>query len=102
MTSSQGEALRDILKSLGRGHHSANVLIYPAQVQGDSAPGEVMAGLRYFHQALRHQDSRRGGAVEVIIIARGGGSAEDLAGSNHDGLPPPFPHSKFPSISPID
>src|SRR5712671_2873266 len=74
ITSPQGAALRDILNILARRHHSANVLIYPAQVQGDSAPGEVMAGLRYFHQQLRHQDLRRqdlasGGAVEVIIIA---------------------------------
>ncbi len=79
ITSPQGAALRDILNILARRHRSANVLIYPAQVQGDAAPGEVMAGLRYFHQELRHQDLRRGEAVEVIIIARGGGSAEDLA-----------------------
>src|SRR6202795_1839518 len=81
ITSPQGAALRDILNILARRHRSANVLIYPAQVQGDSAPGEVMAGLRYFHQDFRHS-----GAVEVIIIARGGGSAEDLAGVNHEGL----------------
>src|ERR1700687_2279792 len=57
ITSPQGAALRDILNILARRHHSAHVLIYPAQVQGESAPGEVMAGLRYFHQ-----DLRRGGA----------------------------------------
>ncbi len=101
ITSPQGAALRDILNILARRHHSANVLIYPAQVQGDSAPGEVMAGLRYFHQALRHQDSRRGGAVEVIIIARGGGSAEDLAGFNHEGLARAVADSKIPVISAI-
>src|SRR5882762_10477061 len=73
ITSPQGAALRDILNILARRHHSASVLIYPAQVQGELAPGEVMAGLRYFrqeirHQELRHQDLRRGCAVEVIII----------------------------------
>ena len=101
ITSPQGAALRDILNILARRHHSANVLIYPAQVQGDSAPGEVMAGLRYFHQELRHQDLRRGGAVEVIIIARGGGSAEDLAGFNHEGLVRAVADSKIPVISAI-
>jgi exodeoxyribonuclease VII large subunit len=101
ITSPQGAALRDILNILARRHHSANVLIYPAQVQGDSAPGEVMAGLRHFHQQLRHQDSRRGGAVEVIIIARGGGSAEDLAGFNHEGLARAVADSKIPVISAI-
>jgi len=101
ITSPLGAALRDILNILARRHHSANVLIYPAQVQGDSAPGEVMAGLRYFHQELRHQDLRRGGEVEVIIIARGGGSAEDLAGFNHEGLARAVADSKIPVISAI-
>ena len=101
ITSPQGAALRDILNILARRHHSANVLIYPAQVQGDSAPGEVIAGLRCFHQELRHQDLRRGGAVEVIIIARGGGSAEDLAAFNHEGLARAVADSKIPVISAI-
>jgi len=101
ITSPQGAALRDILNILARRHRSANVLIYPAQVQGDLAPVEVMAGLRYFHQELRHQDLRRGGAVEVIIIARGGGSAEDLAGFNHEGLARAVADSKIPVISAI-
>ncbi len=96
ITSPQGAALRDILNILARRHHSANVLIYPAQVQGDAAPGEVMAGLRHFHQEHRH--SR---AVEVIIIARGGGSAEDLAGFNHEGLARAVADSKIPVISAI-
>jgi len=95
ITSPQGAALRDILNILARRHHSANVLIYPAQVQGDSAPGEVIAGLRYF------QDLRRGSAVEVIIIARGGGSAEDLAAFNHEGLARAVAESKIPVISAI-
>jgi len=96
ITSPQGAALRDILNILARRHHSANVLIYPAQVQGDSAPGEVMAGLRYFRQ-----DSRHSSAVEVIIIARGGGSAEDLACFNHEGLARAVADSKIPVISAI-
>ncbi|MGA9415901.1 MAG: exodeoxyribonuclease VII large subunit, partial [Terriglobales bacterium] len=96
ITSPQGAALQDILNILARRHHSANVLIYPAQVQGDSAAGEVMAGLRYFHQELR-----RKGAVEVIIIARGGGSAEDLACFNHEGLARAIAESEIPVISAI-
>jgi exodeoxyribonuclease VII large subunit len=96
ITSPQGAALRDILNILARRHHSANVLIYPAQVQGDSAPGEVMAGLRHFHLDIGH-----GGAVEVIIIARGGGSVEDLACFNHEGLARALADSKIPIISAI-
>ena len=96
ITSPQGAALRDILNILARRHHSANVVIYPAQVQGDAAPGEVMAGLRHFHA-----DARRGRAVEVIIIARGGGSVEDLACFNHEGLARAVADSKIPVISAI-
>src|SRR5580698_5420787 len=96
ITSPQGAALRDILNILARRHHSANVLIHPAQVQGEAAPGEVMAGLQYFHK-----ESRRGGAVEVIIIARGGGSVEDLACFNHEGLARAVADSKIPVISAI-
>jgi len=96
ITSPQGAALRDILNILARRHRSANVLIYPAQVQGDSAPAEVIAGLRYFHQ-----DLARPSPVEVIIIARGGGSAEDLACFNHEGLARAVADSKIPVISAI-
>src|SRR5437868_13875751 len=77
VTSPQAAALRDILNILRRRHHSANILIFPAQVQGDSAALEVSAGVKYFNRAKD---------VDVILIARGGGSAEDLAAFNHEGL----------------
>jgi len=92
ITSPQGAALRDILNILARRHHSASVLIYPAQVQGDAAAGEVTAGLRHFN---RRRD------VDVIIIARGGGSAEDLAAFNHEGLARAVAASEIPVISAI-
>ncbi|MGO8984283.1 MAG: exodeoxyribonuclease VII large subunit [Terriglobales bacterium] len=101
ITSPQGAALRDILNILARRHHSANVVIYPAQVQGEAAAGEVMAGLRYFNQGLRHRDASGSRSVEVIIIARGGGSAEDLACFNHEGLARAVAESKVPVISAI-
>src|ERR1700679_571915 len=70
VTSPQAAALRDILNILQRRHHTVNVVIYPAQVQGDAAAAEVAAGVRHFNRER---------SVEVIIVARGGGSAEDLA-----------------------
>jgi exodeoxyribonuclease VII large subunit len=96
ITSPQGAALRDILNILARRHHSANVLIYPAQVQGDAASAEVIGGLRHFNQAASIDS-----AVEVIIIARGGGSVEDLACFNHEGLARAVANSKLPVISAI-
>lgn len=92
VTSPQGAALQDILNILARRHYSANVLIYPAQVQGVAAAGEVMAGLRHFNRSR---------AVEVIIVARGGGSVEDLAAFNHEGLARAVAESKIPVISAI-
>ncbi len=92
VTSPQGAALRDILNVLRRRHHSANALIYPAQVQGESAATEVSAGVKYFNRVKN---------VEVIIVARGGGSAEDLAAFNHEGLARVIANSAIPVISAI-
>jgi exodeoxyribonuclease VII large subunit len=92
ITSPQAAALRDILNILQRRHHSANVLIYPAQVQGDSAASEVAAGVKHFNQTR---------IVEVIIIGRGGGSAEDLAAFNNEGLARVIAASEIPVISAI-
>ncbi len=69
-----------------------NVLIYPAQVQGEAAAGEVSAGVRYLN---RH------GKVDVIIVARGGGSLEDLFAFNDEGLARTIAASKVPVISAI-
>jgi len=92
VTSPQGAALRDILNILQRRHHTANILIFPAQVQGESAPSEVTAGIRYFNKAAN---------VDVIIVARGGGSAEDLAAFNHEGLARAIASSQIPVISAV-
>src|SRR5246500_1596202 len=50
LTSAQAAALRDILNILERRHRSVNVLIFPAQVQGDAASNEVAAGVRFLNQ----------------------------------------------------
>src|SRR5580693_4130988 len=60
VTSPQAAALRDILNVLRRRHRSVNVVIYPAQVQGETAAAEVASGIRYFS---RQRD------VEVILVA---------------------------------
>src|SRR6202521_4853392 len=92
VTSPQGAALRDILNILRRRHDTASVLIFPAQVQGEAAALEVTAGVRYFNKAKN---------VDVIIVARGGGSAEDLAAFNHEGLARTIAGSGIPIISAI-
>jgi exodeoxyribonuclease VII large subunit len=97
VTSPQAAALRDILNILQRRHHTANVVIYPAQVQGDFAAAEVAAGVRYFNE-VRNDGAR---IVEVIIVGRGGGSAEDLAAFNDEGLARAVAASEIPVISAV-
>jgi exodeoxyribonuclease VII large subunit len=92
VTSPQAAALRDILNVLRRRHDTAGILIFPAQVQGEAAALEVTAGIRYFNKAHN---------VDVIIVARGGGSAEDLAAFNHEGLARAIAASEIPVISAI-
>lgn len=92
VTSAQAAALRDILNVIARRHHSVNLLIFPAQVQGDAAAHEVTQGLRYFNRAKN---------VDVILIARGGGSAEDLAAFNDEGLARAISASDIPVISAV-
>src|SRR5207302_2808055 len=92
VTSPQAAALRDILNVLRRRHRSVNVVIYPAQVQGETAAAEVASGIRYFSRQRN---------VEVILVARGGGSAEDLAAFNDVGLARTVAASNVPVISAV-
>lgn len=92
VTSPRGAAIQDMLNILQRRHASVHVLIYPAQVQGEVAAGEVSGGIRYFNRAKN---------VDVIIIARGGGSAEDLAAFNDEALARAIAASQLPIIAAV-
>ncbi len=92
VTSPRGAAIQDMLNVLRRRHESVSVLIYPAQVQGDAAVAEASAGIRYFN---RH------GQVDVIVVARGGGSFEDLFPFNDEGLARVIAASEIPVISAV-
>lgn len=96
VTSPRGAVIRDILNVLRRRHNTLSVLIYPAQVQGESAPAEVAEGVRFFNE-------NSGGefAVDVIVLARGGGSLEDLAAFNDESLARTVAASRLPTISAI-
>jgi exodeoxyribonuclease VII large subunit len=97
VTSPRGAVIRDILNVLARRHHSLNVLIYPAQVQGPGAAGEVAAGIGYFNQQSEGDET----AVDVILLARGGGSIEDLAAFNDEFLARAIAASRIPVISAV-
>ena len=92
VTSPRAAALQDMLNVLRRRHESVGVLIYPAQVQGDAAPAEIASGVRHFNRAKN---------VDVIVVARGGGSLEDLAAFNDEGLARVIAASEIPVISAV-
>ena len=92
VTSSRGAALQDILNILRRRHESVSVLIYDARVQGESAADEVRAG-------VKHLNRLRG--IDVIVVARGGGSFEDLFAFNDEALARTIAASKIPVISAV-
>jgi exodeoxyribonuclease VII large subunit len=97
ITSPRGAVIQDILNVLRRRHHSLGVLLYPAQVQGEAAAEELVAGVRYFNQ----QAAGSAHAVDVIVLARGGGSLEDLAAFNDEGLARAVAASNLPVISAV-
>jgi exodeoxyribonuclease VII large subunit len=76
VTSPGAAALRDILNVLRRRFPLAQVILSPTPVQGDNAPPQIVAAL----EAIARQP------VEVIILARGGGSLEDLWAFNDEAL----------------
>jgi exodeoxyribonuclease VII large subunit len=92
VTSPRGAAIQDMLNVLRRRHESVHILIFPAQVQGDAAPTEVSAGIRYFNNSK---------SVDVIVVARGGGSVEDLWAFNNEGLARVIAASAIPIISAV-
>jgi exodeoxyribonuclease VII large subunit len=75
VTSPIGAALRDILNVLRRRYPLVEVILSPTQVQGDEAPPQIVSAL----QAVSHVEG-----VDVIILARGGGSLEDLWAFNDE------------------
>ncbi len=93
VTSPHGAALRDIIHVVRRRHAKLNLLIYPASMQGAQCPPSVAAGVRWFN----HNPDR----VDLILIARGGGSFEDLAGFNDETLARTIAASKLPIVSAI-
>lgn len=92
ITSPTGAAIRDILHVLRRRFAGVDVLIYPVTVQGDEAAPEIVEALRELN--------RRGG-LDVLIVARGGGSIEDLWAFNEESVARAIADSKIPVISAV-
>ena len=93
ITSTGGAVLHDIIKVTRRRHARLNLLVYPAAMQGAGCCTSVIAGLRYFNA----QPDK----VDLILISRGGGSIEDLAGFNDEALARAIAASTLPTVSAI-
>lgn len=76
ITSSTGAVLHDIINVTSRRNPTLNLFLYPAKVQGDGAEKTIIDGLKYFEDT----------DVDVVIVARGGGSLEDLQPFNTEVL----------------
>ena len=92
VTSPSGAVILDILHVLERRFPGLHLRIYPAQVQGENSVEQVCAGLKYFGG---------GNWAEVIILARGGGSLEDLWTFNEEAVARSIAASAVPVISAI-
>jgi exodeoxyribonuclease VII large subunit len=93
VTSPAGAVIRDIVTIVRRRHARLKLVVYPAMMQGASSPGSVAAGIRWFNA--------NPSLVDLIILARGGGSLEDLAGFNDEGLARAIAASELPIVSAI-
>ena len=92
VTSPAGAVIRDFLNIVGRRHGSLNVLLAPASVQGDSAPAEIESALARLSAS---------GLADVIVVARGGGSLEDLAAFNSERVARAIAASRVPVVSAV-
>lgn len=92
ITSPTGAAIRDIVSILGRRFPSIPLVIYPSAVQGDAAPQELITALA---TAIRRAE------CDVLILARGGGSLEDLWAFNDEQLARAIAESPIPIVSAV-
>ena len=96
ITSPTGAVVHDFLTIVERRYPLVEIILVHSSVQGESAPGEIIAGL----EALNHYHRTRR-PLDLIVIARGGGSMEDLAAFNHEGLARAIFASPVPVVSAV-
>jgi exodeoxyribonuclease VII large subunit len=92
VTSPSGAVIRDILQILERRSPGRRIRVYPALVQGEGAAEQIAAGIQYFSA---------GGWAEVVVIARGGGSLEDLWAFNEERVARAIANSSVPVVSAV-
>ena len=92
ITSPSGAAIHDIMNVLGRRFPLAEIILFPSAVQGAEAPPQLTLGIEFFAASS---------LVDVIIIGRGGGSAEDLWAFNDEALAYAIAACPIPVVSAV-
>jgi len=93
VTSPRGAAIADMVRILRRRYENLHLLLYPVRVQGEGAAEEIVEAIQFFNRA--HVSIR----PDVLILARGGGSLEDLWAFNEEGVARAIAASKIPVIT---
>ena len=92
VTSPAGAVIRDFLSIVNRRHSGLNVLLAPAVVQGENAAAEIETAIALLNAS---------GMADVIVVARGGGSLEDLAAFNSERVARAIAGSRLPVVSAV-
>lgn len=92
VTSETGAVIRDIINVTKQKNLHTDIVVYPSKVQGEGAENEITKGIEYFNT---RED------IDVIIVARGGGSLEDLAPFNTEKIVKAIYASRLPIISAV-
>ena len=98
ITSLEGAVLHDIVRIARERHAGIPIVVFPASVQGERAPESLVAAL-----ALANSDAveQAAGVIDVLILARGGGSIEDLWAFNDEAVVRAVAHSRIPVVSAV-
>ncbi|HHD2583336.1 TPA: exodeoxyribonuclease VII large subunit [Clostridium perfringens] len=92
ITARTGAAVRDIINVIQRRNKSLDIILYPANVQGENAVDSIIEGIRYFNNEK---------SVDAIILGRGGGSIEELWAFNNRDLAYEIFNSRIPTVSAV-
>jgi len=92
VSSRYGAVIHDIMTVTQRRNPSVDIVLYPAAVQGENAAREISAGVAYFNRTK---------TVDLIIVARGGGSNEDLSCFNTESVARAVAGSELPIVAAV-
>lgn len=94
ITAPTGAALQDMLNIIGRRYPLAEVMLLPVLVQGEQSPASI-------YKAFQWLNAQKQAFCDLVILARGGGSLEDLAAFNTEQVADAVFNSRFPVISAV-